>query len=261
MNVLALRYDGKRWNAAGRSHCPHCKHTLQWYELIPLASFMIQGGRCRACKARIGWQYPLVELLSALVFVFIPWRLGAPAIGGPAWILSAIWIVAFELLLLVAYIDLLLQIVPDELCILLGVVAIFETIFAGAYLAPGASFLGPYAAFFGTFGNIWLGHAVGALFGGGFFAILVLVTRGKGMGMGDVKLGLPLGFLFGWPDIAFLYAAAFVAGSVIGLVLIAMSRKTRKSAVPFVPFIALGAVLTFFFAAALIAGYFRIIGL
>src|SRR5581483_8885445 len=80
LNVVALRYDGNRFvldpkAIGGRSHCPHCKKTLQWYELIPLASFAIQRGKCRGCGVRIGFRYPFVEFLSGLIFALVPLRL------------------------------------------------------------------------------------------------------------------------------------------------------------------------------------------
>src|SRR5579864_1730638 len=114
LNVLALRYDGK-WHAGGRSHCPKCGHILHWFELIPLASFAIQRGKCRSCGVKIGLQYPFVESLSGAIFVFVPLRFADNLFAG-------LWILAFEVLLLIAYIDLRLQIVPDELVVLLGAV-------------------------------------------------------------------------------------------------------------------------------------------
>lgn len=233
MNVLALRYDG-HWHAGGRSHCPHCKHTLRWFELIPLVSFLIQGGRCRRCKAKIGFQYAAGELLSAAIFVFIPLRFASSP-----WMLPAVWILAFELLLLIAYIDFRLQVVPDALVVLLGCTAVLETAVAGG----------------------WLGHLAGALFGAALFEFLVLVTRGKGMGMGDVMLAAPLGFLFGWPDIVFLSGAAFVFGGIVGAHLLLLKRKTMKSAVPFVPFLAAAAAFVLFFGDVTLRWYFRIIGI
>ncbi len=240
MNVLALRYDGEHFLfdpkvIGGRSRCPHCTRTLRWFELVPVASFLVQRGRCRNCSARIGIQYPLVELLSGAIFVFVPL-----ALPHSPWPFVALWVLALETLLLIAYIDLRLQIIPDELTVLLALAAIFETVFLG---------------------NAWTGHTVGALFGAGFFGLLALATRGRGMGMGDVKLGLPLGFLFGWPNILLLYASAFVIGAAIGVALILTKKKSRKSEVPFAPFLVLGAYLTFFFGASAIAWYFRIIGL
>jgi len=272
MNVLALRYTGDKFLfdpkvIGGRSRCPHCKKTLRWLELIPLISFIIQRARCRHCGARIGIQYPIVELLSGLIFVAVPARLlvffGPGAITPEAfYILSGLWIGALEILLLIAYVDLRLGIVPDELNVLLGVVAIFETIFAAAYLgAERWSSFGAYASLFGLNGNLWLGHLAGAVFGAGFFGLLVLVTRGKGMGIGDVKLGLPLGFLFGWPDILLLYASAFIIGSVAGITLIIFHKGTRKSAVPFVPFLAVGAAFVFFAGLPAVQWYFNLLGM
>lgn len=240
MNVLALRYDGDHFLfdtsvIGGRSHCPHCKRTLRWFELIPLFSYLAQGGKCRTCKTHIGMQYPIVEFLSGAIFAFVPLRL----VGSP-WLFSAFWIAAFELLLLVAYIDIRLEIVPDELTVILAVLALFETIFAG---------------------NVWTPHLIGALFGGGFFGLLVLVTRGKGMGMGDVKLGIPLGLLFGWPEILLLYAAAFVIGAVAGIGYLMWGKRSQKSPIPFVPFLTTGALFVFFFGAMFLNWYFHLIGL
>lgn len=269
LNVLALRYDGEHFVldpkvVGGRSHCPHCGKQLRWFELVPLASFAAQRGRCRNCRARLSIQYPFVELLSGAVFAGVPYELASYQWLAPAgWmILSAFWIAAFEALLLIAIIDLRLSIIPDELTVFLGILAIFETVFAAAYLIPSEqSFLGIYAQYFGWYGNVWATHLIGAAIGTGFFAVLVAVTRGRGMGMGDVKLGAPLGFLFGWPDIAFLYGFAFIAGAIVGVLLILRKMKTMRQAVPFGPFLVAASAFVFFFGAPSSAWYFRIIGL
>jgi prepilin signal peptidase PulO-like enzyme (type II secretory pathway) len=163
------------------------------------------------------------------------------------WFIAGFWIFAFEILLLMAYIDLRLQIIPDELTIILGAAAIFEAIFSVAY--PG------------SLGQPWGVRFEGALFGAALFGFLALITRGKGMGMGDVKLAIPLGLLFGWPDIALLSASAFVAGAFVGIVLLLAGRKTMKSAVPFAPFLIFGATFVFFFGTPALGWYIRIIGL
>ncbi len=261
MNVLALRYDGEHFLLdprviGGRSHCPHCKRTLRWYELFPVISFLIQGGKCRGCRARIGWQYPLVELLSAAIFVAVPLRLYGSIL------LSIFWIVAFEILLLMTYIDIRLQIIPDELTVALALIALVTGIFwVGYFGSVSYSFLDPYAAFFGLQNSFWTSHIVGAVFGLVFFGALVLVTRGKGMGVGDVKLSVPLGFLFGWPDMVFLTGAAFVFGACVGAVFLARKTKTMKSALPFGPFLALAAAFIFFVGAPALGAYFHIIGI
>lgn len=261
LNVVALRYDGEHFTfnpkiIGGRSRCPHCRRTLRWFELIPLVSFLVQRGRCKDCRSRIGFHYPIVELISGFIFILVPAHFG----GDPA--LSTLWIVAFEILLLMTYIDIRLQIVPDELSVVLGVVAIFAAIFSiGTFGPTNISSLAGYAEPFGLQNNFLASHIAGALFGAGFFIFLILVTRGKGMGWGDVKLALPLGFLFGWPDIPFLYGVAFIVGALVGIFLLARKEKTMKSALPFVPFLAIGAAFIFFLGAPAIGWYFNIIGL
>jgi prepilin signal peptidase PulO-like enzyme (type II secretory pathway) len=233
LNVVALRYDGDHFvfdakMIGGRSHCPHCKKTLEWFELFPLLSFLFLRGRCRHCHAKIGFQYPIVELISALIFALVPLRAGGI---GP----SVFWVIAFETLLLISYIDILLGIIPDELNLLLWIVGIFFVLFFDPHGIPG--------------------HLLGALFGGGFFLALVLATRGKGMGMGDVKLAFPLGFLFGWPGIVLLTGASFIIGAAAGIVAIVRGTKTIKASLPFGPFLAIGALIIFFFGAAILRFY------
>ena len=273
LNVLAIRYDGDHWVwdpkvIGGRSHCPHCGKTLRWFELIPLASFLVQRGRCRNCKARLALQYPIVELFSGLIFLFVPLQLASyPWLANIGWYAySAIWIVVFEILLLISVIDIRLQIIPDELTGLLGIVALIETTFASLHLGPDhQTFFGSYAYLFGIYNNVWGSHFAGAVILGGFFWLLVVATprifKKEGMGMGDAKLAIVFGLLFGWPDILFLVLLAFVAGAIIGVALIVLHEATRTSAVPFVPFLAFAATYVFFFGFTSVDWYFRIIGL
>jgi leader peptidase (prepilin peptidase) / N-methyltransferase len=266
LNVVALRYNGEDMVAdpkviGGRSHCPHCGKTLQWFELIPVISFIIQRRRCRNCRAKIGWQYPLVELLSGFIFALVP--LQTFTLTGPGQIfvvLSTLWVIIFEILLLVAYIDIRLGIIPDELNVLLGILGIFMAIFLGGYFGlENHSFFGAYSSLFGLQNNIWTNHIVAALGGAAFFALLILITRGKGMGMGDVKLAAPLGLIFGWPDVAMVILSAFVIGALVGLGFIVAHRRTIKGSLPFGPFLVIGATIVFFFAIPLVAAYFHLV--
>ncbi|HUC31365.1 MAG TPA: prepilin peptidase [Candidatus Paceibacterota bacterium] len=274
LNVVALRYDGEHFLLdtkliGGRSHCVQCGRTLRWFELMPLVSFLIQGGRCRRCKARLSIQYPIVELLSGLIFVFVPlYIIGAgggatPAsIAVPLVIISILWIAVFEALLVMALIDIRLGIVPDEINIFLGALGIFLAIFSAGYFgAANDLFLGPYAAIFGWQGSVMLAKIIGAAVAGAFFALLIAVTRGKGMGMGDLKLAIPLGLIFGWPDIIFVLMFAFVIGAAAGLLAIARGRNTMKGTLPFGPFLALGAAAVFFWGAPIFGWYFSLLGI
>jgi prepilin signal peptidase PulO-like enzyme (type II secretory pathway) len=271
LNVVALRYDGEHFlfnpkEIGGRSHCPHCKKTLAWFELFPIVSWLVLGGRCRRCKARIGFQYPLVEFLSGLIFVLVPLRFSTVAyfaMHAPhAIIFSAIWIIALEILLLVSYIDIRLGIIPDELNVALFAVGLFEVWFIAWNIGiANPSFFGPFSAIFGLQGNVIINHAAGALVGAGLFGGIVAVTRGRGMGLGDVKLALPLGLLFGWPDIFAIALMAFVIGGIFGILAIVFHKKTMKCALPFGPFLAMAGVIAFFGGSALFNWYFHMIGL
>lgn len=265
LNVVAGRYDGERslFNPApisGRSYCPHCKRTLRWFELVPLVSFIIQGGKCRRCAAPIGFQYPVAELISGLIFMLVPLRiLAVSGVGGFLFMgLSFFWIALFEILFLMSLIDIRLGVIPDELNGFLCILGLFSGIFMVGYLGlANHSLFGVFAGIFGMQGNYWINHLTAAIFGGAFFGLLIVITRGKGMGMGDLKLAVPLGFFLGWPDILFATAFAFVIGAVIGLVTIAVGKRTMKGSLPFGPFFALGATVVFLFGYQLLRWYMR----
>ena len=234
LNVVSLRYDGEHFLLdprviGGRSHCPHCGKTLRWFELVPLISFLMQGGRCRRCKARLSAQYPIVEFISGAIFVLVPWRVaGFSAISMAGLPFSAIWILAALILLLMSIIDIRTGIIPDELNVALGVIAVALGLVI-TMSHSGAALLGSFSDLLHIGGNVWAGRLIGAIFGFAFFEFLVLVTRGRGIGMGDVKLALPLGFLFGWPDILPVVGLAFICGAALGILFILAKKKTMTS--------------------------------
>jgi prepilin signal peptidase PulO-like enzyme (type II secretory pathway) len=222
------------------------------------------GGKCARCNARISFQYPLAELISGLIFALVPYRIETffGVSGGLLFAAAAFWVVVFEALLVMSLIDIRLGIIPDELSLFLAVLAIFFGIFMAGYFGiANISFVNFYAALFGLQQNLWLNRIFAALFGGAFFGLLILATRGKGMGMGDLKLAIPLGLIFGWPDILLIIAFANVIGAIVGLAAIFLGKKSMKSTVPFGPFLALAAAVTFFFAYPLFQWYFSLIGL
>jgi prepilin signal peptidase PulO-like enzyme (type II secretory pathway) len=233
---------------------------LRWFELVPLVSFLIQGGQCRRCKARLSIRYPIVELLSGLIFLFVPWELFAggmsvpwtsvalmPSVAPSLIFIIALWVVIFEALLVMALIDIQMGIIPDEINIFLGVAGVFLAILSAGYD--------------GGQGSAILARIIGAAVAGVFFALLIAITRGKGMGMGDLKLAVPLGLIFGWPDILFLLISAFVIGAAVGVLAIARGKNTMKGTLPFGPFLALGAVTAFFWGPLIIGWYFSLLGI
>lgn len=259
LNVVIFRYSPEHSlfrvsNWRGRSHCRTCKARLSWRELIPLASFFIQGGRCRSCGKKISWQYPLVEFLSGLIFLLPLYFAG---IGD--WL----WVAVFLVFLLIAAIDYHLYIIPDELNLILiglGALRIGLENFYGSFGELQGSFLGNYALLFGWRSNVLLNHFAGFFAGVLIIGLIVVITRGKGMGVGDLKLSGALGFLFGWPDIIFLLSFSFIIGSLVSVFLLVRRHKGMKDVVPFGPFLVLGTVVLMFWAKPLLDFYFSFTG-
>lgn len=215
LNVLVLRIDDLGSVVTGRSKCPHCGKTLAWYDLVPIFSFVTLGGKCRYCHEKISWQYPLVELLTGLLFLFLFLIFGLS-------LTLIFYLVIFSILTVIFVHDLKTQLVPEQF------------VWAAVFLA----FLGGW--YFGgfTFGNM----LIGGLIGGGFLGLLALLSREKWMGYGDFKVGLILGFLTGYPTALFTLFLAFVLGSVVGVIYILFKNKkvdgmSLKTALPFAPFL------------------------
>ncbi len=281
LNVLIFRYDpDKKFSlktAGGRSRCLCCGKQLRWYELIPILSWIVQLGKCRGCGKRISLQYPIVELVSAAIFVYVPqavfgllrFNLGLLEVE-PWWyiLLSALWIIIFLMLLAAFFIDARHSVISNYLNLAIFISGVMWTV-AGHFLSFGnvfskGSFLGNYADLLTIPGDGFLGsflfhHLLGMLVGAGFFLFVVLVTRGRGMGIGDVKLMAGLGLLFGYPDVLMVMMASFVLGTLYAIPLLVTRQKSMKSMLPFGPFIVLATFAVFFFGARLLGTYFAII--
>ncbi len=277
LNVLAVRYDPERPifsgpSLLGRSHCPHCGKTLSAFELIPLVSFLWQRGRCRGCRHSISSQYFLVELFTGIYFVAVPLFLTSfyaltPKLalhGGPFVFAAGLWILVGLTLLLMSLIDLRLMLIPDQLTVFIGLVGLVQVFFLRRYGLFGSfdgSFLGSAAGIFAFRENIFWNHILAALVGGGVFGLVWALSRGRGMGFGDVKLAAALGFLFGWPDVLLILMLAVVIGAGFGLGLIFSRKKGFRDGIPFGPFLALGAMLVFFWGETIFTGYLKFFGL
>ena len=277
LNVAALRYrdgaglfSGKR--LGGRSHCPHCGAALAWHELLPLISFFVQRGHCRHCGAAISWQYPFVEIVGGLIFL-IPvffyyfFEISRHATMGDLLVwyywLAAAWVLAGLLMLLLAVIDWRTYTIPDETSAGIALLGLLIAALKWHYhdlIGWQVSFLKEYALM-GDFGfGIFTGHLIAAFAGIIFFGGVYLVTGGRGIGFGDVKLAGALGLLLGWPDALLAFALAFIAGALVSLALLALGRKTMKESIPFGPFLIAGTFLTMLFGHALSKGYFNLFG-
>lgn len=273
LNVLTLRFNPKEKerglfkNIYGRSHCPNCSKVLGWYELIPLFSFLIQLGKCRSCGTKLTRQYPIVEFLGGLIFISVPYNLlPTHSLSPIPYLLISIWILVFLALLTMSVIDFHHRIIPDSINVFIGILGAALVGYRYFFLSPvkelgGGSFLGGYALMFPFGDNFPLNNFIGFIFGLGFLGALFVISGGRGMGLGDVKLAAALGLLMGWPDIALALILAFITGAVLSLALIFAKRKSMKDFVPFGPFIALGVVLVFFFGNEMLNLYFRFFSL
>ncbi len=230
-----------------RSRCPHCKGKIRWYDNIPLLSFVILAGQCRDCKKRISWEYPLIELLTGLLFAAVAWKfLGTLGfMAGPERIFTngdivdmSFWLFAVCYLVLIFFHDLDFMLIPDAAVY----PAILVTLGYQYYKYLGgplgiASLNAPItSALFAAF--------VAAL----FFFLLIWMSRGKWIGGGDVKMGFLAGAMVGWPKILFVLFFAYMIGAIASLILVATKKKTWKSQIPFGPFLVAGILLVMFFS-------------
>lgn len=231
LNVLIYRLP-HNLSIFGRSFCPHCKKKIVWHDNIPLVSFIILGGRCRKCRSPISLQYPAVELVTGVLFVLV--FLFLPSEGIKHQVLSIKYLVVIGYYLLIVsslvaifFTDLKHGIIPDKI--------IYPTIFITfLYIILNTKYL--------ILPNLL--SALGAFL---LFFLLVLITRGKGMGMGDVKLAFLLGLFLGFPKIVIALYVAFLTGAAVSLILVLWGKKKFSGGtVPLGPFLVFGTLLAFF---------------
>ncbi len=226
----------------GRSFCPNCKKKISWYDNFPLLSYIILRGRCRNCSKKISLRYPLIELSLGLIFVVTYYFYSRCTLASQGeafcawndilgwWTLPYLLIVS-AILLAIFVIDFEHQLIPDELIFFLITLTIF------AHIIGTNDKLYSY---------LLSGFAVSV-----FLLLLNLATYGRGMGMGDVKLVIPLGLILGWPYILVFLFLSFILGAVVGLVLIAIKRARFGKHIAFGPFLIIASFATLFFGEAL----------
>ncbi|MBU2037283.1 prepilin peptidase, partial [Patescibacteria group bacterium] len=246
-----------------RSHCPKCGQVLRWSDLIPVVSFFILRGRCRDCKGKISWQYPAVEAATGLLFLAIFIFLFPELVEGFkilafdfASLRSGDIIGVFYFLYLISSLvvifvyDLRHYIIPDKVLFPAIGVALGYRIFDAFAINP----FRPLLNLRGGEGELLINaltiiypYLLSALVASAFFLLLILITRGRGMGLGDAKLAFLMGLILGWPNILFALFLAFFGGALFGVSLIILGRKTLKSQIPFGPFLIGGTIILLLF--------------
>jgi leader peptidase (prepilin peptidase) / N-methyltransferase len=240
LNVVVHRVPRRESVISPRSRCPRCQTALADRDNVPIVSWLLLRGRCRACQAPISPRYPAVEGVTAVLFALVALRIG------PDWVLPG-YLLFFAVLLAVALIDLEHYLVPNRI--------VFPT------LAASVPLLALVALVQGEWGR--LGSAlVGALAASAALLVINLVHP-RGMGMGDVKLALILGLFLGWIDLAHVALGMFLGfllGAIGGVLLIALRVKGRRDHVPFAPFLAGGALLAVLMGDAFLGWYLALGG-
>lgn len=229
-NVVGLRVPLKESVVAPRSSCPKCKKVLTYIELIPVLSYIVQKGKCRSCQAPISPIYPFMEFMTGLLFSISPFIIG--------WRVELIFCYALiSLLIIITVSDLAYMIIPDKILIF------FTAVFLFLHLTLRDA--------------DWLNLLLGAMIGFGLLLLIAVVSKG-GMGGGDIKLFALLGFILGVKNVLLSFFFAVFLGAVIGLLLMALGIVEKKKPIPFGPFIAIGALLSYYFGESFLNWYFQI---
>jgi leader peptidase (prepilin peptidase)/N-methyltransferase len=236
LNVVIHRLPLRKSTVLPRSRCPHCDAPIRAIDNLPLLSFLVLRGRCRVCKAPISWRYPVIEALTAALFV------GCLEAFGISW--HALAAVAFGCLLLaLAGIDLEHFLLPDVLTL--------PALAAGLLLSLRADWITPRQALLGA-----------ALGGGGLWLLAqlwLLLRHEEGMGLGDVKMLAMVGAFLGWQGVIVTVFLGSLVGAIVGLTLIAAGRLDLGSRLPFGVFLAGGAMVALFAGPAIVARYTRLL--
>ncbi|MFZ0131087.1 MAG: A24 family peptidase [Desulfobacterales bacterium] len=236
LNVCIYRIPAAKSIVFPGSMCPVCQTPLRFYDNIPLLGFLWLGGRCRHCRAPISIRYPLIELLTALLALGLSFKYGLS--------IEAVIYFAFAcVLIVITFIDIDHRIIPDRI----SLPGIF-VFFMAALAVPSMN---------------WRDALLGIVIGGGSLFLVAMVyhllTRKEGMGGGDIKLLAMIGALIGWKGVLFTIFVSSAVGTLTGLAIMAATRQNMKLAVPFGPFLSIGALAYVFVGPQLISWYFRLI--
>ncbi len=285
INVLSLRYSPDKDKkiislVSGRSYCLHCQRNLCWFELIPVFSFIFLKRKCRYCKKDISWQYPIVEIITGIIFAGISWKiLSFDFLNYYLYsvslayflipIIILIWLSFLGFLIALCVIDIKYYLLPDRIVfggiifvILSDIYFIVLDKFSNLnFIKGGINFLGPIVEPFNSRLDLYLNYLLGALFFSGFLYLVYFFTKGKAMGFGDVKLGILVGLMLGFANGLMALGLSFVIGSIIAVIFLISKKKKLGQYLPFAPFMLLGVLATVFLGEKIINFYLSIIAL
>lgn len=222
----------------GRSYCDHCKATLATIDLIPIISFIALGAKCRYCKKPLSIQYPAVETLTAVLFTFSFYFLASS--GNISLTTLLYFFLLISVMVVVAATDIKFYLIPTTF----------------VYFASLLSLIYNY---FNLESAVFVEHVIAAFVASLIFLLIVVATRGRGMGQGDVVLAFLMGMILGYEGTFVAMFLAFLIGAIISIFLIILRRKKFGQTIPFAPFLILGFFVSLFWQTEIINWYFAML--
>lgn len=245
INVVIFRLHRKESFVKGFSKCLFCQHRLYTKDLVPLFSFLWLKGKCRYCQHKFSQQYFWVELFTALAFTTIWWQI-FPTTDMAIWLDQATWLNSVQLIgwwLLAAWLivifvyDLKYYLILDKVSLPAIVFALILNIILG---------------------HTWWNLLLAALVAGGFFLLQFLVSKGKWIGGGDIRLGFLMGVILGWPQVITALFLAYLIGSIVGVFLLVNKKKGWGDKLPFGTFLSLATVIVLLYGEQLVNWYWSL---
>jgi prepilin signal peptidase PulO-like enzyme (type II secretory pathway) len=256
LNCLIWRLR-KGESLLNRSCCPKCKKRIAWYDNAPLLSFILLKGKCRQCGQAISWQYPIVELVTGALFVAaflqnFEFRIlnfepifnylilnNSIKIQNSKFIIQLLrdWFIISVMIVVFVY-DLRWYLILDKVTLPACLAVLLLNLLLGF--------------------NLW-NLLISGIIGGGFFLIQFLISRGRWIGGGDIRLGLLMGLVLGWPAVLLAIIIAYFIGSIVGVGLILTGKKRWSSQVPLGVFLALGTIISLFWGEHILQWYLGLI--
>lgn len=273
LKVVADRTSTGRKFFKGRSKCEDCDEELKPKDLIPVFSFLKTKGKCAYCNAKLPVLYPISEVLTGLTLAGAAYYINVFNVPNPfIWVIFAYFVVMAGIYIVILFADIKYQIIPNKVVIpgiiFVLLIMVISLVYTGysSYQQLVADEFGRYLLEVGYWHSQMLlllkrlGYTVLSSIGLGlFFWLLIVVTKGKGMGGGDVKLAVLIGLFNGFPINIVAIVLAFVIGAIYSGIMMIFGKKGMKDAIPFGPFLILGSVLAFIFGQQLFSWYISLI--
>jgi prepilin signal peptidase PulO-like enzyme (type II secretory pathway) len=243
----------KEEKITGRSYCPKCRHQLAWYENIPVFSFVFLRGKCGHCQGRISSQYPLVELITAMFFSYSFYVISAQfpisnfqfpnnfqfPISNYQFLIQLFkYFFLISIMIIIFVIDLRWYLIMDIITLPACVIIFITNILLR---------------------HNWQNLLISGIIGGSFFLMQFLISKGKWVGGGDIRMGLLMGLALGWPNIIIALMLAYFIGSIVGIALILVGKKQWGSQVPMGVFLSTATVITLFWGEDILEWYLHLL--